>query len=73
MIKEIATQNINLNPGKYIITSTNTATGESISNTILVKPNMDQNKNIVKYFKNDTQYNIRALDEQGNPIAKQKM
>ena len=71
--KGIATKNINLNPGKYIITSTNTATGESISNTILVKPNMDQNKNIVKYFKNDTQYNIRALDEQGNPIAKQNV
>ena len=71
--KGIATQNINLNPGKYIITSTNTATGESISNTILVKPNMDQNKELVKYFRNDTQYNIRALDEQGNPIAKQNV
>ena len=71
--KGIATQNINLNPGKYIITSTNTATGESISNTILVKPNMDQNKNIVKYFKNDTQYSVRALDEQGNPLAKQNV
>ena len=71
--KGIATQTINLNPGKYIITSTNTATGESISNTILVKPNMDQNKNIVKYFKNDTQYSVRALDEQGNPLAKQNV
>ena len=71
--KGIATQNINLNPGKYIITSTNTATGESISNTIIVKANMDQNKELVKYFRNDTQYNIRALDEQGNPIAKQNV
>ena len=71
--KGIATQTINLNPGKYIITSTNTATGESISNTILVKPNIDQNKNIVKYFKNDTQYSVRALDEQGNPLAKQNV
>ncbi|WP_427832147.1 right-handed parallel beta-helix repeat-containing protein [Methanobrevibacter intestini] len=71
--KGIATQTINLNPGKYIITSTNTATGESISNTIIVKPNMDQNKELVKYFRNDTQYSIRALDEQGNPIAKQNV
>ena len=71
--KGIATQNINLNPGKYIITSTNTATGESISNTIIVKANMDQNKELVKYFRNDTQYNIRALDEQGDPIAKQNV
>ena len=71
--KGIATQNINLLPGKYIITSTNTATGESISNTIIVKPNMDQNTDLVKYYKNGTQYNIRALDGQGNPLANQEI
>ena len=69
----IATLNINLNPGKYIITSTNTATGESISNTIIVKANMDQNNNITKYFKNQTQYTLRTLDEQGNPLANQNV
>ena len=71
--KGIATQNINLLPGKYIITSTNTATGESISNTIIVKPNMDQNTDLVKYYKNGTQYNVRALDGQGNPLANQEI
>ena len=71
--KGIATQNINLLPGKYIITSTNTATGESISNTIIVKPNMDQNTDLVKYYKNGIQYNVRALDGQGNPLANQEI
>ena len=71
--KGIATQNINLLPGKYIITSTNTATGESISNTIIVKPNMDQNTDLVKYYKNGTQYNVRALDGQGNPLSNQEI
>ena len=69
--KGIATLNINLNPGKYIITSTNTATGESTSNTVIVKSNMDQNIDLIKYFKNDTQYTVRVLDEHGNPSAKQ--
>lgn len=71
--KGIATQNINLLPGKYIITSTNTATGESISNTIIVKPNMDQNTDLVKYYKNGTQYNVRALDGQGTPLSNQEI
>ena len=69
--KGIATLNINLNPGPYIITSTNTATGESTSNTVIVKSNMDQNIDLIKYFKNDTQYTVRVLDEHGNPSAKQ--
>ena len=71
--KGIATQNINLLPGKYIITSTNTATDESISNTIIVKPNMDQNTDLVKYYKNGTQYNVRALDGQGTPLSNQEI
>ncbi|WP_299524762.1 right-handed parallel beta-helix repeat-containing protein [uncultured Methanobrevibacter sp.] len=69
--KGIATLNINLNPGKYIITSTNSVTEESISNTIVVKANMDQNKDLIKYFQNASQYSIRTLDNQGNPIANQ--
>ena len=69
----IATLSINLNPGTYIITSTNTATNESVSNTIVVKANMDQNKDLTKYFKNASQYSLRVLDDAGNPLANQNV
>ena len=69
----IATLSINLNSGTYIITSTNTVTNESVSNTIVVKANMDQNKNLTKYYKNASQYSVRVLDDAGNPVAKQNV
>ncbi len=71
--KAIASLNINLNPGVYIITSTNRVTGESISNKITVKATADQNNNLIKYFRNATQYTIRTLDDTGNPIANQNV
>ncbi len=67
----IATLSINLNSGTYIITTTNTATDDVISNTIVVKSNLDQNNDLTKYFKNETQYTIRTLDDTGNPLANQ--
>ncbi len=69
----IATLNINLNPGNYIVTSTNSVTGESISNKIIVKATVDQNKDLTKYFRNATQYQVRTLDETGTPIANQNV
>ncbi len=69
----IANLNINLNPGNYIVTSTNSVTGESISNKIIVKATVDQNKDLTKYFRNATQYQLRTLDETGNPIANQNV
>ena len=71
--KGIASLAINLNPGKYIITSTNTKTGESISNSIIVDGNMDQNNDLIKYFQNESQYSLRTLDNQGNPLANQQI
>lgn len=61
--------NINLQPNKYIITSINSATGEKHSNSITVKNVLFENKNIVKYYKNDTQYTIKVLDGKGNPLS----
>ncbi len=60
--------NINLLPGEYIITITNTANGESKSNLIFVNKTV-QVENIEKYYKNDTQYQATFLDGQGNPLA----
>ena len=69
----IANLNINLNPGSYIVTSTNSITGEAISNNIIVKATVDQNKDLIKYFRNTTQYQVRTLDETGNLLANQNV
>ena len=53
----------------YIITSINSATGDQIGNTITVKTVIVENSDIVKYYKNDTQYTIKVLDGQGKPSS----
>ena len=60
--------NINLGPNKYIITSINLATGEKHSNSVTVKNVLFENRNLVKYYKNDTQYTIKVLDGKGKPL-----
>ncbi len=69
----IASLNINLNPGEYIVTSTNCVTGEVISNNIIVRATVDQNKDLIKYFKNSTQYQLRTLDSTGNSLSNQNV
>lgn len=71
--KGIAKLNINLQPGKYVITSINSATGDLIGNTITVKTVIVENSDIVKYYKNDTQYTLKVLDGQGNPSSGKKV
>ena len=55
--------NINLNPGEYIIT-TYAPNGLSIGNNITVLPTMS-GENIVKYYRNGTQYVVSVLDGEG--------
>lgn len=65
----IAVLNINLNPGNYIITAYNPATNEKQSANITVLPIIVDNDDLVKYFRNESQYTVKVLDNQGNPIA----
>ncbi|MBQ6344753.1 MAG: hypothetical protein IJH63_08105 [Methanobrevibacter sp.] len=65
----VAKLNINLNPGEYIITAENPDSGETYSNVITVLANMDENHDLVKYYRNDSQYVIRLLDDEGNPVG----
>lgn len=65
----VAKININLQPGEYTITSYNPVSRTNKASKIIILPNMDQNKDIVKYFKNDTQYTVRLLDDMGKPVA----
>ncbi|MBO5151378.1 MAG: Ig-like domain repeat protein [Methanobrevibacter sp.] len=65
----VAKMNINLNPGSYILTATNPTNGEMQSVTITVLSSIVENYDLTKYYKNDSQYRIRLLDSQGNPVG----
>ncbi|WP_407414516.1 transglutaminase family protein [Methanobrevibacter sp.] len=60
--------NINLIPGKYVITATNTVNGEMHSNNITVLSTV-HGDDVVKYYKNDTQYYATFLNSTGSPLA----
>ena len=66
----IASLNINLNPGQYIITATNPVTKEMHSNRIYISSPIVENRDLTKYYRNGSQYSIRLLDKQGNPVGK---
>ena len=61
--------NINLPPGEYIITSTNLINGEVASNSIIVLSKIVENCDLVKYFRNNSQYVVRLIDDIGNPVG----
>lgn len=59
--------NINLQSGDYILTATNPVNGEMYSNDITVLTTVLAS-DIVKYYKNDTQYYVTLLDNAGSPL-----
>ncbi len=59
-----ATLNINLIKGSYILTATNPVTGEMKSNNITVISKL-QTSDLTKYFRNDTQFVVRAVADDG--------
>ena len=61
--------NINLEPGEYIITSINPINGEMASNSVIVLSRIVENYDLVKYYRNDTQYVVKILDDIGNPVG----
>ena len=61
--------NINLNPGKYIITSINPVTGENVTNNVTVISRIQENRDITKYYKNATQYTVKLIGNDGNPVG----
>ncbi len=65
----VASLNINLLDGEYILTANNTVTGELKSNLITVLPKIIENNNITKYYRNETQYTVKLLDDYGNPVG----
>ena len=61
---------INLNPGNYIITATNSLNGEMHSNNITVLSTI-KTDNLVKYYRNGSQFVVKALDKNGQASAGQ--
>ena len=65
----LARLNINLPAGEYIITAINPVNGEMAANNITVLPTIVENRDITKYYKNGTQYTVKVLDDNGNPVG----
>lgn len=56
---------INMGPGMYNITSSYPRVNQSIKNTITVLSTIESN-DLVKYYKNASQFEVRLLDSNGN-------
>ena len=67
--KGLARLNLNLPQGKYIITAINPENGEMASNNITVLSKLVENRNITKYFKNETQYTVKIIGDDGKPVG----
>jgi len=62
---------LNLNPDIYntsvVFKGNNNYTGSFVNNTIEILPTLE-GKDIVKLYRNGTQYNVKILDDNGNPL-----
>ena len=65
----IAKLNLNLAQGTYILTATNPKTGEMRSNKVTILPTITNNKDIVKYYKNGTQYVVTIIGKDGQSVG----
>ena len=63
--KGLASLNINLDAGKYIITNCNPITGEESTNNITVISKLTENKDLRKYYRNATQYTLKVIGDDG--------
>lgn len=68
----LAKLDINLEPGKYIITVENLNDSCKVSNTIIVTPYLFT-QDLVKYYKNASQFVAKLVDENYNPISGEKI
>jgi uncharacterized repeat protein (TIGR01451 family) len=66
----IATLDINLNPGEYIITAIHPIDGLMRSYTIVVLNSFgESSSDFVMYFRNGSNYYVKVLDDMGNPLV----
>ena len=67
--KGLAKLNINLPAGEYIITAINLETGEMGSNKITVISRIIENNDLIKYYRNASQYTVKLIGNDGNPVG----
>lgn len=67
--KCLAQLNINLPAKHYIITAMNPVTGEKTTNNITVLSAITENKNIIKYYKNATQYTFSVIGDDSKAVG----
>ena len=65
----LAKLNINLNQGNYVITAINLETGENAANNITIISRLVENSDITKYYRNATQYTVKVIGDDGNPVG----
>ena len=69
--------NINLNPGKYSISTTNPVTKQKATNSIFIYLRLMENKNLKMYYGAGKYYNVRAYGDNGkiakNALVKMKI
>ena len=65
----LAKLNLNLEQGIYVITATNPKTGEMASNNITIISRLVENNDVTKYYRNATQYTVKVLGDDGNPVG----
>ena len=65
----LAKLNINLGSGHYIITSMNPITGENSANNVTVISRLIENNDLVKYYRNDSQYTVKVIGDDGNAVG----
>ena len=65
----LAKLNLNLAAGEYILTAYNTVTGEKCSNNITILSKIAENNNLVKYYKNDSQYTVKLIGDNGKAVG----
>ena len=67
--KGLAKLNINLPAKEYVITAMNPVTGEKAANNITVLSIITENKDITKFYRNETQYTVKIIGEDGNVVG----
>ena len=67
--KGLAKLNINLPAGEYVITAMNPVTGEKAANNITVLSIITENNDITKFYRNETQYTVKIIGEDGNVVG----
>ena len=67
--KGLVRLNINLEQGQYVITSMNPETGENASNNVTVISRLVENDDLVKYYRNASQYTVKVIGDDGKAVG----